>query len=434
MVLDSMCVSLLAMLLHIGDSSSCEPVLISADDLPSIGAFASAVDIAPYRAAIGTSVPFPGLDPARACIVEVVDDQTIMLPLVPAKPTRGASFGTSISLDADRVAVGAPMLTSVDSGGAVVLFERTTEGLSAWTETGIITSAHPMFGAAISLDGDRLAVSVPGTDVSIHHRIDGRWQPEATIVPTEGDDAFARSIALSAQVLVCTTAVGVQVYERTATNTDVQATWHEIASWSLANVSDVDTDGATIVIGTDAGIWMSERTGTAWRTPAMLAIDGLEQTVVPAGRVSVSGDRIASSTMNGDRIVVWRRAFDGAWRVDREIVVPAFGALSQLGATIALHDGWLIAGAPGADIAGPETGAAAILDLGACDACIGDCAPRRADGAAGNGRVNIDDVVEVVLAIGSDDPVCDIAPEGGDGMIDVDDIVAVLANVGCGEG
>lgn len=63
-------------------------------------------------------------------------------------------------------------------------------------------------------------------------------------------------------------------------------------------------------------------------------------------------------------------------------------------------------------------------------ACPWDCAP-----AGGNGTVNVDDLLAVINAFGSDDPACDVAPltpEGtfGNGLINVDDVIAIIVAFG----
>lgn len=64
------------------------------------------------------------------------------------------------------------------------------------------------------------------------------------------------------------------------------------------------------------------------------------------------------------------------------------------------------------------------------DPCPGDCAP-----PGGNGMVNVDDLFEVVNAISTQDPACDVAPDNGDGtfgngVVNFDDIVMVVNGFG----
>ncbi|MEM7230264.1 MAG: hypothetical protein AAF432_15770 [Planctomycetota bacterium] len=69
--------------------------------------------------------------------------------------------------------------------------------------------------------------------------------------------------------------------------------------------------------------------------------------------------------------------------------------------------------------------------------CASDCAPTYPDGSAGNGAVNIDDLIAVINAFGSTAS-CDVAPVNadgslGNGIVNVDDLVAVISSFGvCG--
>ncbi|MEM7228736.1 MAG: PQQ-dependent sugar dehydrogenase [Planctomycetota bacterium] len=59
-------------------------------------------------------------------------------------------------------------------------------------------------------------------------------------------------------------------------------------------------------------------------------------------------------------------------------------------------------------------------------ACIADCEP-----VGGNGVVNVDDLVAIIIAFGSTNTTCDIAPDNGDGtfgngVINIDDVLTVI--------
>ncbi|MCA9295652.1 MAG: hypothetical protein KC983_04030 [Phycisphaerales bacterium] len=66
--------------------------------------------------------------------------------------------------------------------------------------------------------------------------------------------------------------------------------------------------------------------------------------------------------------------------------------------------------------------------------CPADCAPDNGDGTAGNGIVNIDDLLAVINAFGGSG-LCDIAPDNGDGtygngVINIDDVLAAINGFG----
>jgi hypothetical protein len=94
--------------------------------------------------------------------------------IVSSHPTSTSfAFGTSLSLDDDRIAVGAPQAAhtspNVAKSGEVYVFERAGAG-GAWQEVALIKNPEPgprasdQFGTAVSLSGGTLAVGAPFHD------------------------------------------------------------------------------------------------------------------------------------------------------------------------------------------------------------------------------------------------------------------------------
>lgn len=98
-------------------------------------------------------------------------------------PVARSNFGTSVAVDGDWAFVGA---TGGRSGGTVHVFHRSGGN---WVAAGTLPAtgvgAGDRFGSALSVDGDRIAVSAPGRDVqkgAIHvfkRGPDGTWSQEA---------------------------------------------------------------------------------------------------------------------------------------------------------------------------------------------------------------------------------------------------------------
>jgi choice-of-anchor B domain-containing protein len=100
-------------------------------------------------------------------------------------PAARSSFGAAVAVAGDWAFVGAP---GGSSGGAVHVFRKSG---GRWTEAGTLPAtdlnAGDRFGSAISVDGDRVAVSAPGRDVQkgavfVYRRgADGSWTQEASL-------------------------------------------------------------------------------------------------------------------------------------------------------------------------------------------------------------------------------------------------------------
>ncbi len=130
-------------------------------------------------------------------------------------------FGTSVSLDGDTLAVGAPNEDSGATGidgeqlndfvdaGAVYVFARVD---SVWSQQAYVkasnTGAGDLFGQSLSFDGETLAVGAPGhaSDsgaVYVFSLVDGTWAEAASLVASnsEPDDQFGTSVSVGGDVL-----------------------------------------------------------------------------------------------------------------------------------------------------------------------------------------------------------------------------------------
>jgi len=123
-------------------------------------------------------------------------------------PTIYDRFGMSVALDGDRLVVSAVPYLGLALGSAYV-FERDAAG--NWSEVSKIVASDAElgdnFGDSISLDGDRLAVGAPldndfgqgsGSAYAFERSKDGSWSEVSKILPLEGDllENFGRSVAL----------------------------------------------------------------------------------------------------------------------------------------------------------------------------------------------------------------------------------------------
>lgn len=107
------------------------------------------------------------------------------------RPAR-AGFGTAIVV-ADGIAlVGAPG----EGGGVVYVYQRGTDG--SWSPSGTLAAegleATDRFGQAITMDGDRIAVGAPGRSSNkgavfmFAKQPDGSWKQDALVISSRGAD------------------------------------------------------------------------------------------------------------------------------------------------------------------------------------------------------------------------------------------------------
>lgn len=128
--------------------------------------------------------------------------------LVAPDPVTEAHFGHSLALEGDTLAVGT---WATDT---VYVFERTG---AWWSEPQIVTALPEQagnFGHTIALDGDRLVVGAewrwsPSAQVtaggaSVFERINQEWVLEQDLAAADpgGDDAFGSSVAIAGDLIV----------------------------------------------------------------------------------------------------------------------------------------------------------------------------------------------------------------------------------------
>jgi hypothetical protein len=82
------------------------------------------------------------------------------------------AFGRSVSIDGDTVAVGAYLDDATATGaGAAYVFDRDNGGADNWGEVSQLLASDggddDLFGSSVSIDGDRVVVGAPGHDLTV---------------------------------------------------------------------------------------------------------------------------------------------------------------------------------------------------------------------------------------------------------------------------
>lgn len=184
--------------------------------------------------------------------------------LVAPDSARGDLFGFSVSLEEDRLVVGAPESHIDARRGAVYVFER--DG-SAWLEVAKLTpdpSSPAHFGSRVSLNGDRFVVA--GVDTvhfnGVAYVFEGegaQWNKVGELVASDGGfaDAFGRSVSVDGDRIVVG-APGLDPPERPSAAyvfEPVESEWVETAKLTLDDPavhffgSSVVVKGETLVVG-----------------------------------------------------------------------------------------------------------------------------------------------------------------------------------------
>lgn len=185
--------------------------------------------------------------------------QRIDLPISTSVPGAPGNFGAAISIDGDRMMVGAPG-RGLYSLGFVFEFVRsghTWALTSALVAPGVHNMTYNSFGQTLSLSGDRLVVGATRLDRAFaYRRSAGSWQHEATFSPSNGNASldFGRAVAVSGDYAFVGAPGGsppdgrsVHVYYRSA------GTWGLVQRISPNGAADfgwsLAVDGDRLVVG-----------------------------------------------------------------------------------------------------------------------------------------------------------------------------------------
>ena len=296
----------------------------------------------------------------------------------------GDLFGGAVAIDGDRVAVGAMGREGADvsESGAVSVYERQSDGSYALAQTiddpfgnNPGNDDSNGFGAALALEGDRLAVSSldGSTDNSANGLVfvydadaSGDFQLSQTVESGLTDETFAQfgsALALQGDELL----VGAV----------------------SANAGGVTTAGAALLF--------ERQDGGGYALQQRLQAEGPATSDRFGATLSFEGDTIAVGSPDagvGGRVIAFRRSGGGAF--DRDGSVDG-GSDENFGSAVAVSGGQIIVGSPSADddAETADSGAATLL---AFDAAATDTATVTITLAEVNDAPRLDDAAADVPA------------------------------------
>jgi hypothetical protein len=333
------------------------------------------------------------LAPASAADAQTLSDLHPQLATIVASDgAANESFGYSISLSGDTLAVGAPFDTvGVNtSQGSVRVFVRSG---SSWVLQQTITAADGAagdnFGWSVSLSGDTLAVGVwrdtvganaAQGSVRVFTRSGTTWSAQQTLTASDGaaDDNFGWSVSLSGEVLavgVVSDTVGsvvsqgsVRIYTRAESAWSFQQTLTASDGASLDNFGwSVSLSGDTVAVGVpndsvgtnsiQGSVRMYTRSFSSWFAQGTVtasdgaSADSFGLSVSLSGdtlAVGVPGDDVGSNNSQGSVRVFTRSGL--SWVAQATLTAADGAAGDELGSSVSLSGDSLAAGAQSDDV------------------------------------------------------------------------------------
>jgi hypothetical protein len=242
------------------------------------------------------------------------------LPGLPA--ITAGEAGVDVAIDGVRAVVGAP--GEADARGAVYVSDCVVLPCPVAQRVAPAgLEPRDLFGAAVALAGDTLAIGAPGDRegaVYIFVAVSGTWVQQAKLRAFDGrnGDAFGNALALAGDRIV----IG-------------------------ANGAD-DNRGV---------VYVYTRSGASWAQEARLQPDGLPEEARFGTAVGLSGLTLAAGApfAPGEAVDQWGRGavwvyLRGAgWTLQQRVVAGSPQNGAQFGFSLALEDDRLLVGAPGGD-------------------------------------------------------------------------------------
>ncbi|MEP6590900.1 MAG: choice-of-anchor B family protein [Gemmatimonadota bacterium] len=181
--------------------------------------------------------------------------------LAPAGLAAGDRFGTSLAVDGNVLAVGAP---GRESKGAIYLFRRGSDG--GWVADTTVTARRvptlAQFGGSVALSGNRLMGAAPSANqfagmVVVFERDAKRgiWTEKSTLTGFDvGVSRFGSSMAVTGDELW----VGAPNTDRTGQiyriRSDRSGGWTQMTKWSPDSLNPGASFGATMMLSGNSGI------------------------------------------------------------------------------------------------------------------------------------------------------------------------------------
>jgi hypothetical protein len=273
---------------------------------------------------------------------------TLRQQLFASDGSAGDAFGTSVSLSADTLVVGAPVADTVGGvdAGAVYVFVRTGAN---WTEQQKIIPSDARtlqdFGYATSLSGDTMVVGAPSDDLGERYnagsayvfvRSRGTWAERQKLLARDGaqGDHFGFSVSVSGDTAVA-------------------------GAFSADAAGMMDTGSA----------YVFERSGREWGAPhKLLATDAARGdyfgfAVSLAGEIAVVGaprDDTSAGADRGSAYVFVRSG--GTWTEQRKQSAPDASAGDAFGRAVSIAADTAVVGAPADDTpSGTDAGSAHVF-------------------------------------------------------------------------
>lgn len=351
-------------------AAQCLPVNLGsaiAGDPDAFDGFGESVDVDGQLAVVGApGDDQQGIDAGAAYIIEWTGSGWVQrAKLVGADTQAGDEFGRSVAISGNRVAVGAPRHdVGATDCGAVYEFEYFPG--QGWLQAVKLSKgiAAQRFGSSVALDADLLGVGCGATApvAHVYRYVGGIWNHELE------DSAYGPNVGASYPVAVAVDGnsfvMGVAGWDIVFGPVDNGCvhlfeynggSWHPAWTWVGSSGQQyygyslsIDEDHLVIGRYVNAAV-VYKRGASGWPSTGQFL-------AAPSYSVSISADRIAIGTLSVELPLFQESA--STWKLVSNNSDSGAQPNDQLGKSVSVSPGILIAGAPATDQAASNAGAA----------------------------------------------------------------------------
>jgi len=268
--------------------------------------------------------------------------------IIAPDPDQYHEFGHSVAISGDTIVIGADRDDDdADDAGAAYVFVRSGELWSLeqkLTPDEIFLNEDDLFGHAVAIDGDTVAVAAPGnnnshlTDVGavfVYTRSAGVWTEQQKLIHADpvASDLLGISLATDGDTLIA------------------GASWKEVGGVPFA--------GAAYVFTRTAGVWIQQQKLTAPSGPAMEAFGS---TLALRGDTAFIGVPVANLGLGREGAVDVFTRSGSTWTGHARLTASDAEEDDYFGTSLAFDADTVLIGAYGDDLAtGNETGSAYVF-------------------------------------------------------------------------
>lgn len=328
-----------------------------------------------------------GISRAGAAYIYVKNEGnwTLQQEIVASDLQQNCHFGTSVDIDGDSVVVGGYRCEG--EYGAAYVFTR-SEGV--WTQQQKLTASdgefNRSFGSSVAINGDEIAVGDPTYplygwsnvgQVYTFSRSGTTWSEDQILTAGDGSGRSGLTLAMDGDTLIFggreTYGTGVQVYVNNGSSWvfEQEILGEDTASGDYFGASEfsIDISGDKIAVGSKnedpSGIsnagsaYIFSRSGTTWTQDQKINASDLEVEDNFGNAVSLNGDVLvvgsdledSSGVSNGGSAYVFTFA-DSSWSETAKLVADDIEIDDNFGFSVAAGEGDFFIGSPNEDASG----------------------------------------------------------------------------------